>query len=129
MSVCINTYHYHSSGVTQKEKKDIFTPEKEVHVAIITVSPDILREKARLIRKLLDENKAAHQQLWLQVSTQVNALPRDLAASHAYANTPWNQAIEEHYANYYQLALSMEAAADAYERGDKDVQISFTPAN
>lgn len=98
-------------------------------MATITVSPEILRQKARLIRKLLDENKIAHQQLWSQLSTQVNMLPRDLVATHEYANDPWHQAIEAHYANYYQFALNMEAAADEYERNEKEVQTSFTPAD
>lgn len=96
-------------------------------MATITVSPEILREKARMIRALLDERKAEHQQLWAQMSTQARQLPADITASHFYANSPWNHAVEAHYANYYQLALNMEAAADAYERGDKAAQISFTP--
>ncbi|HEU5381123.1 MAG TPA: hypothetical protein VFV38_37340 [Ktedonobacteraceae bacterium] len=96
-------------------------------MATITVSPDLLREKARLIRALLDERKAAHQQLWTQISANARLLPIDLTASHLHANVPWHRAVEEHYANYYQLALNMEAAADAYERGDTDIGTSFTP--
>lgn len=98
-------------------------------MATITVSTDLLRAKARIIRALLDEQKAAHQQLWAQISTQASMLPADLRASHAYANNPWNKAVQEHYDNYYQLALNMEAAADAYDRGDKNFQISFTPSS
>lgn len=94
-------------------------------MAKITVSPAILREKARIIRALLDERKAEHQQLWTQMSNNARLLPTDFTKSHFYANSPWNHAVEEHYANYYQLALNMEAAADAYEHGDYHSQISF----
>lgn len=65
-------------------------------MATITVSPEILREKARLIRALLDERKAAHQQLWAQMSVQARLLPADITASHFYANSPWNSALEAH---------------------------------
>lgn len=95
-------------------------------MATITVSTDVLREKARLLRSLLDERKVAHQNLWRQMTSTVDKLPADLRASHEYANTPWNSAIETLYENYYQLAHAMEAAADAYERGEKDFQLSFT---
>jgi uncharacterized protein YukE len=94
-------------------------------MATITVSPEMLREKARIIRALLNERKAAHQQLWAQMSANARQLPIDLTSTHFYANSPWNQAIEAQYANYYQLALNMEAAANAYERGDYNFQISF----
>jgi uncharacterized protein YukE len=102
---------------------------KETIMATITVSPDILREKARLIREVLEESKTAHQQLWSQITMQVCLLPRDLRVSHTYANNPWNKAVEEFYENYLQLALVMEAAADAYEYEDKNIQISFTPSD
>lgn len=91
----------------------------------ITVSTSVLREKARLIRKLLEENKAEHQQLWNQISAQVSLLPRDLRSSHAVANTPWSRFTEEFYDNYLQLAIAMETAADIYEGGETDIQISF----
>lgn len=92
----------------------------------IIVSPDALREKARLLRQLLDERKATHQSLWKQLSNVATMLPSDLRSSHDIANSPWNEAVETMYDNYYQLAQAMEAAANAYERGDKNVQISFT---
>ncbi|BCL80907.1 hypothetical protein ccbrp13_33720 [Ktedonobacteria bacterium brp13] len=95
----------------------------------ITVSTKVLREKARLIRSLLDESKTAHQNLWGQMSATAGMLPSDLCSTHEYANNPWNSAIATHYENYYQLARAMEDAADAYERGDKNYQISFTPSN
>lgn len=98
-------------------------------MATITVSTDMLREKARLIRAWLDQSRIAHQQLWGQISTQASQLPSDLYATHLYANSPWNKAVENFYQDYYQLALNMEAAADAYDRGDKDIQISLTPTN
>jgi uncharacterized protein YukE len=98
-------------------------------MATITVDTAMLREKARFIRELLAESKAAHQQLWSQITTQASLLPRDLYATHSYANGPWNKAVEALYQDYYQLALNMEAAADAYDRGEKDFQISFTPSN
>lgn len=98
-------------------------------MATITVKTAVLREKARLIRELIAESKLAHRQLWSQITTQATLLPRDLTATHNHANNPWNQAVDEFYENYNQLALLMEAAADAYERGDKDIQISFTPSS
>jgi uncharacterized protein YukE len=98
-------------------------------MATITVSTEMLREKARLIRELLDESKITHQQLWAQISAQAGMLPRDLRATHIYANSPWNKAVEASYENYYQLALNMEAAADAYEQGEQNLQISFTPSS
>jgi uncharacterized protein YukE len=94
-------------------------------MASFNVSPTMLREKARIIRTLLEESQSTHQQLWSQISTQATVLPRGLTASHIYANRPWNNALNKHYANYYQLALRMEAAADAYERGDHDIQNLF----
>ncbi len=95
-------------------------------MATITVSTDVLREKARLLRSLLDERKTTHQNLWRQMTSTADRLPADLHASHDYANMPWNGAVETLYDNYYQLAQAMEAAADAYERGEKDFQLSFT---
>ncbi len=52
----------------------------------ITVSSSTLREKARAIRKILDDQKTAHQQLWTQMKTQVSQLPADLRSSHRHAN-------------------------------------------
>jgi uncharacterized protein YukE len=98
-------------------------------MATIKVSTDVLREKARLIRALLEESKTTHQQLWTRISAQAGMLPNDLTDTHIGANNPWNSAVEACYANYYQLALAMEAAADAYERGDKHVQISFSTSS
>ncbi len=95
----------------------------------ITVSPELLREKARLIRNLLEQSQTNHQQIWSQIIGQVSLLPSDLRITHSYANNPWNAAVKTFYANYYQLALHMEAAADAYERGDTDIQLSFTSSN
>ena len=92
----------------------------------IIVSPQELREKARLLRNLLDERKTTHQNLWRQMELTANMLPSDLRASHHYANNPWNEAVETTFANYYQLALNMEAAADAYEQGDHNIAITFT---
>lgn len=78
----------------------------------IIVSPDMLREKARLIRRLLDERKIAHQNVWNQLSNVASTLPADLRQSHEIANSPWNDAIGTIYENYYELAQAMEAAAD-----------------
>lgn len=89
------------------------------------VSPAMLREKARLIRTLLEESKANHQQLWTQISTNAGMLPRSLAASHSYANSSWHKAVNAHYEHYHQLALNMEKAADAYEKGDHTVKNLF----
>jgi uncharacterized protein YukE len=95
----------------------------------ITVSPQELRETARFLRTLLDERKTMHQSLWRQMELTASMLPSDLRGSHHYANNPWNEAVETTFANYYQLALNMEAAADAYERGDHNVEVSFTFPN
>jgi uncharacterized protein YukE len=102
---------------------------EEISMTKIIVSPEALREKARLLRQLLDERKMAHQNLWNQLSNVASTLPADLRASDEIANSPWNEAIGTIYDNYYQLAQAMEKAADAYERGDKNVQISFTFAD
>jgi uncharacterized protein YukE len=107
--------------------KDMLLQKKEITMASFTVSTAVLREKARLIRTLLETSKATHQSLWQQMANTAGTLPSDIHATHEYANNPWNSAVETHYQNYYQLALAMEAAADAYERGDKNVQLSFTP--
>ena len=93
----------------------------------ITVSTSVLREKARLIRLLLEENKLEHLQIWNQISAQVSLLPRDLRASHAFANNPWHRAAQEFYDNYSQLAAAMEAAANAYDNGETEIQFSFDP--
>ena len=95
----------------------------------INVSPEVLREKARLIRALLEQSKMDHDSLWGQINTQVSLLPKDLRASHAHANNPWHAALTTFYENYLQIALAMEAAADAYEQGDHNSQISFTPSS
>ena len=94
-----------------------------------TVSPALLRAKAQLLRKLLDERKATHQNVWEQLSSVAGMLPSDLSSSHAHANVPWNSAIQTLYDNYYELAVCMEAAADAYEQEEKHIQISLTPTN
>jgi hypothetical protein len=94
-------------------------------MATIKVSPETLREKARLIRTLLEENKGNHHYLWTQISGQVTALPRNIAASHYYLNTPWNTAVEDHYDNYHQVGSSMATAADAYEQENQDVKGLF----
>ena len=91
----------------------------------ITVSPEVLREKARLIRALLEQSKIDHDALWGQINAQVSLLPKDLRASHAHANNPWHAALTTFYENYLQIALAMEAAADAYEHGEQTIQISF----
>ncbi|HEY1350372.1 MAG TPA: hypothetical protein VGF67_12185 [Ktedonobacteraceae bacterium] len=96
---------------------------------VLKVSPETLRAKARLIRSILDESKMNHQILWEQMSGVAGMLPSDLRSTHEYANNPWNSAVEIFYNNYYQLAVAMENAADAYERGDKNVQLSFTPSS
>ncbi len=93
-----------------------------------SVSTSVLREQAHNLRTLLDERKASHQILWAQLSERANTLPSDLRSSHEIANAPWNSAIETLYENYYQIALCMEAAADAYEHEEKDIQISLTQA-
>ena len=93
----------------------------------ITVSTFVLRAKARLIRTLLEENKREHLQVWNQMSAEVSLLPRDLRASHALANNPWHGAVQEFYDNYVQLATAMEAAADAYDNGETEIQFSFNP--
>lgn len=98
-------------------------------MATITVHTEVLRQKARQIRSLLEESKTAHQQLWTQITGNASRLPSDLASSHDYANAPWHDAVGTHYDNYTRLAQMMEEAADAYDRGDKNVQISFTPSN
>lgn len=107
----------------------MFYLRKEVNVPAIKVSPEVLREKARLIRSILDESKTNHQILWGQMSGAAGMLSSDLRSTHEYANNPWNSAFETFYENYYQLAVAMETAADAYERGDKSVQLSFTPTS
>lgn len=94
-------------------------------MATFTVSTATLREKARLIRVLLEESETSHQQLWAQISAQVTALPRDIAATHFGVNTPWNTAIGGHYENYHQIALNMGTAADEYEKDEQDVKNSF----
>jgi uncharacterized protein YukE len=98
-------------------------------MATITVHTEVLRQKARQIRSLLEESKTTHQQLWTQITGNAGQLPPDLASSHDYANAPWNDAVGTHYDNYARLAQMMEEAADAYDRGDKNVQLSFTPSN
>jgi len=98
-------------------------------MATITVHTDVLRQKARQIRSLLEESKTAHLQLWTQITGNANQLPSDLASSHDNANAPWNDAVGKHYDNYTRLAQMMEEAADAYDRGDTNVQLSFTPSN
>ncbi len=91
-----------------------------------SVSTTALREQARILRTLLDERKAAHQSMWGRLSGFADELPSDLRSSHEIANVPWNSELETLYENYYQIALCMEAAADAYERDEKDIQISLT---
>src|SRR5215469_16360042 len=98
-------------------------------MATITVHTEVLRQKARLIRSLLDESQTAHQQLWTQITSNASQLPSDLASSHNYANSPWNSALGTHHDNYTRLAQAMEDAADAYERGEHNFQLSFTPPN
>ncbi len=98
-------------------------------MATITVHPEVLRQKARQIRSLLEESQTTHQQLWTHISGNADQLPSDLASSHDYANAPWNDAVGKHYDNYARLAQLMEEAADAYEREDKHFQHTFTPAN
>lgn len=93
----------------------------------LTVSPELLREKARLIRALLEQSQMDHESLWHQMNAQVGLLPSDLRSSYARANNPWNKALATFYENYLQLAIAMEAAADAYEQDDKSIQVSFTP--
>lgn len=66
----------------------------------IIVSPEALREKARLLRQLLDERKIAHQNIWNQLSNVASTLPSDLRRSHEIANSPWNGAIGTIYDNY-----------------------------
>ncbi|HEY7415560.1 MAG TPA: hypothetical protein VH593_10235, partial [Ktedonobacteraceae bacterium] len=68
-------------------------------------------------------------QLWTQITGNAGQLPSDLVSSHDYANAPWNNAVGTHYDNYTRLAQAMEEAADAYERGEKNFQLSFTPIN
>ena len=91
-----------------------------------SVSTAALREQARTLRTLLEDRKAAHQSMWARLSSDADALPSDLRSSHEIANAPWNSAIETLYENYDQIALCMEAAADAYEHEEKEIQISFT---
>ncbi len=91
----------------------------------LTVSTVTLREKANLIRTLLEESKMNHQYLWSQISAQVAMLPRDIAATHFHANHPWNTAIGNHYENYHQIASNMHTAADEYQQSDQDVATSF----
>lgn len=91
----------------------------------LTVSTVTLREKANLIRTLLEENKMNHQYLWSQITAQVGALPRDIAATHFHVNHPWHEAIRDHYENYQQIASNMHMAADEYQDSDQDVATSF----
>ncbi len=98
-------------------------------MATITVHTEVLRQKARQIRSLIEEGKTTHQQLWTQISGHADQLPTDLASAHEHANAPWNDAVGKHYDNYSRLAQMMEEAAEAYERGDKNVQRSFTPVD
>jgi uncharacterized protein YukE len=102
--------------------------KKEARMATITVSTDVLREKARIIRRVLHDNKIAHQNLWKQMSSSATTLPSDIYASHVHANNLWNSAMEAHYDHYEQLARAMELAADAYDRGDKNFELFFTPS-
>jgi len=99
--------------------------EKGLSMPTINVNPAILREKARLIRALLEQSKTDHEILWGQMNTEVSLLPKDLRSSYARANNPWNRALTTFYENYLQLALNMEAAADAYEQEEKNIQTSF----
>ena len=94
-------------------------------IATIKVSPETLREKAALIRTLVEENKGNHHYLWTHISAQVTALPRNIAASHYSLNTPWNTAVEDHYDNYHQVGSTMATAADAYEQENQDVKGLF----
>lgn len=92
----------------------------------LIVSPQQLREAARLLRTLIDERRTIHQDLWRKMELTAQMLPSDVRSSHHFANDPWNEAVEKALTNYYQLALNMEAAADAYEQGDTTIGISFT---
>ena len=98
-------------------------------MATITVFTATLREKAQAIRSVLDDHKALHQQLWGQIQSDTNSLPSDVRSANEGANAPWNSNVDTHYDHYYQLARAMEIAADAYESGDHNVQLSFTPTN
>lgn len=92
----------------------------------ITVSTDLLREKARRIRALVDERLAQHRALWAQMNTTKSRLPSDMRSAHEHANDPWHKAIEAHYTNYYQLAIQMEHAADFYDLNEQKLGDSFT---
>ncbi|HEU5382350.1 MAG TPA: hypothetical protein VFV38_43610 [Ktedonobacteraceae bacterium] len=94
-------------------------------MASISVSTAILREKARRIRALAEQGLTQHCLYWAQMNTTRDQMPKDLRNSHEYANNPWNQAVEAHYNNYYNLATSMEQAADLYQAHEKDVQSGF----
>jgi uncharacterized protein YukE len=95
-------------------------------MSTISVSPAILRKKAQRIRNLADQGLAQHYIYWSQMNNTKDRMPHDLRISHEYANDPWHQAVETHYKNYYELARSMEAAADLYEAVEGDVKADFT---
>jgi hypothetical protein len=96
-------------------------------MANISVSTAILREKAQRIRVLANQGLAQHRIYWVQMNNTKGLMPKDLRDSHEYANDPWNQAVETHYNNYYELAASMEQAAEWYEAHEMEVKSSLTP--
>lgn len=91
----------------------------------IKVSSEVLRQKARNIRNLVDQRLSMHTQKVQNLISSQSLLTVDFSGTHTEITEAWDQAAKAIYQRYYNLAARLEEAAAEYEGNEVDTKSSF----